>query len=258
MIRFELKNKKLQEFKTKAQEMISGLNKDLDKAKQEAKLMKDQYEAYKDEMSNHEQRIEEMTVDKELAEARAEELQENEIKLTEKLEELKLELEVLKGEIELNGKEGAASSFQNKQMEKEHETLKAALIKLRDLSLQDKSEINSLRKQNEENQKKLTSLTKENESLKEQNSSNMIEINELKDQVTATLGSVQMIEQLTEQNLDLEAKIIELRETIADLEEINEVNDQLQENAREEEKELRQNLDLAESRIREVYSFIYL
>ena len=86
----------------------------------------------------------------------------------------------------------------------------------------------------------------------------MIEINELKDQVTATLGSVQMIEQLTEQNLDLEAKIIELRETIADLEEINEVNDQLQENAREEEKELRQNLDLAESRIREVYSFIYL
>lgn len=70
--------------------------------------------------------------------------------------------------------------------------------------------------------------------------------------VTATLGSVQMIEQLTEQNLDLEAKIMELKETIQDLEDINEVNDQLQENAREEEKELRQNLDLAESRIREV------
>ena len=138
--------------------MISGLNKDLDKAKQEAKQIKDHYEAYKDEMSNHEQRIEEMTVDKELAEAKAEELQENEIKLNEKLEELKLELEVLKGEIELNGKEGAASTFQNKQMEKEHETLKAALIKLRDLSLQDKSEINSLRKQNEENQKKLNSF----------------------------------------------------------------------------------------------------
>ena len=71
-------------------------------------------------------------------------------------------------------------------------------------------------------------------------------------QVQATLGSVQMIEQLTEQNLDLEAKIIELRETIADLEAINEVNDQLQESAREEERELRQTLDINENRIREV------
>jgi dynactin 1 len=145
---------------------------------------------------------------------------------------------------------------------------------LRDLSLQDKAEINNLRKQNDESQTKLKSLTKENENLKEEKISNMTQINELNDQVTATLGSVQMIEQLTEQNLDLEAKITELRETIADLEEINEVNDQLQENAREEvyffillfdknfyfmllyffkEKELRQNLDIAESRIREVF-----
>ena len=60
-----------------------------------------------------------------------------------------------------------------------------------------------------------------------------------------------MIEQLTEQNLDLEARVIELRETIADLEAINEVNDQLQESAREEERELRQTLDINENRIRE-------
>jgi hypothetical protein len=80
-------------------------------------------------MSNHEQRIEEMTVDKELAEARVEELQENEMKLNDKLEELKLELEVLKEEIELSGKDGVASSYRSKQSEKEHETLKAALIK---------------------------------------------------------------------------------------------------------------------------------
>lgn len=61
-----------------------------------------------------------------------------------------------------------------------------------------------------------------------------------------------MIEQLTEQNLDLEAKLVELRETIADLEAINEVNDQLQESAREEERELRQTLDINENRVREV------
>ena len=59
-----------------------------------------------------------------------------------------------------------------------------------------------------------------------------------------------MIEQLTELNLELKTKIAELRETIYDLEAINDVNDQLQEAARDEERELSQNRDMAESRIR--------
>ena len=71
------------------------------------------------------------------------------------------------------------------------------------------------------------------------------------------MGSVQMIESLTEQNLDLETKIVKLEETIADLEEMNEVNDQILEGIREEEKELRQNLDMAESRIREARLELY-
>ncbi len=66
------------------------------------------------------------------------------------------------------------------------------------------------------------------------------------------MGSVQMIEKLTEQNLDLEAKLEEMQETIADLEQINDVNDELQENAKEEERELRQSLEMAQNRIREV------
>ena len=75
--------------------------------------------------------------------------------------------------------------------------------------------------------------------------------------MTATLGSVQIIEQLTEQNLDYEIKINELRDSISDLEAINEVNDQLVESAHEEENELRQNLDMAEMRIREVNEFCF-
>ena len=59
-----------------------------------------------------------------------------------------------------------------------------------------------------------------------------------------------MIERLTELNLELKTKIAELRETIYDLEAINDVNDQLQEAARDEERELSQNRDMAESRIR--------
>ncbi len=94
---------KFQEFKTKAQQEISDLNRELMQAKHDAKLSKDQHDAYKEEMQNHEQRIEEMAVDKELAEARCEELQDEINKLKDRNEELQLELDVIKGEIELNG-----------------------------------------------------------------------------------------------------------------------------------------------------------
>ncbi|CAF0807877.1 unnamed protein product [Brachionus calyciflorus] len=241
----------LLEFKTQAQEMISQLNKDLQISKQEAKTYKDEYEAYKDEMSSHESRLEELTVDKELAEARVEELQEEMNKLNEKYEETKLELDVLKGEMEINGVEGAVTSFQTKQLEKEAETLKLALIKLRDLNIQDKAEISSLKKSNEEMTQKISRFQKEIDVLKEEKETFLVQISELNEQVTATLGSEQIIERLSERNLDLESKVAKLEEEISDLEAINDVNDQLQENAKEEEKELRQNLDLAESRIRE-------
>lgn len=68
----------------------------------------------------------------------------------------------------------------------------------------------------------------------------------------AALGAEEMVETLTDRNLNLEEKVAELLETVADLEAINDMNDQLQENARELELELREELDIANSRIREV------
>lgn len=125
------------------------------------------------------------------------------------------------------------------------------MFRFRDINISDKNEINRLKKESDELLTKQQKMQKENDQLKHDTSLYLIQINELKDQVTATLGSVQMIEQLTEQNLDLEEKIKELSDTIADLEAINEVNDQLLENEREEEKELRQSKDLSESKVRE-------
>jgi dynactin 1 len=227
------------------------LNKQIESQKQETKDIKDEFDLYKDEMSTHEQRLEEITVDKELAEARIEELEDTIQRVEDKCEEYKLELEVLKGEIELNGVDGASSSFQTKQLEKELERLKSALIKLRDMSIKDKTDIANKSKQCDDLAAKLKQITKENENFKAEKNDQISQINDLKDQLVATMGSVQIIEQLTEQNLDLEAKVMELQETIVDLEAINEVNDQLQESSKEEERELRQNLDLAECRTRE-------
>ena len=55
--------------------------------------------------------------------------------------------------------------------------------RLRDLSLQDKTEISGLKKSNEEFSAKLKTTTKENETLKEEVTLYKSQINELKDQV---------------------------------------------------------------------------
>jgi dynactin 1 len=171
--------------------MISKLNKELQHSKEETKSIKEFFDAYKEEMSNHEQRLEEITVDKELAEVKVEELQDELNKANEKLEEVRLELDVLKGEIEISGTEGVTATYQTKQMEKEAENLKAALLKLRDLSIQDKGEISSIKKQNEEFQQKLKVFGKENETLKTERVEFLNQINELKDQVILILKNEQ-------------------------------------------------------------------
>ena len=119
----------MQEFKAKAQENISSLNKQLQQAQLEAKTIKDEFDSYKEEMRDFESRLEELTVDKELAEAKLEEVNYDFEQTKEKLAEITLELDVLKGEVETNGLEGAASTFKSKQNDKEQEQLKIALIK---------------------------------------------------------------------------------------------------------------------------------
>ena len=69
------------------------------------------------------------------------------------------------------------------------------------------------------------------------------QISDLKEQVDFNLGSQEMVEILTEKNLKQEDKIKELEENIVQLEEIYEINEQLQETAREAELELKEELD---------------
>lgn len=71
-------------------------------------------------------------------------------------------------------------------------------------------------------------------------------------QVDAALGAEEMVDQLGQQKLTLEDRMKELEETIADLEALQEVNDQLQEDSRELEMDLREEVDLALAATREV------
>ncbi|XP_054652812.1 dynactin subunit 1 isoform X4 [Dunckerocampus dactyliophorus] len=241
----------LQEWRTKMQEQQVELQKQLKEAKREAKEALEAKERYMEEMSDTADAIEMATLDKEMAEERSESLQLEVDSMKEKVEELTMDLEILKHEIEEKGSDGAASSYHVKQLEEQNSRLKEALVRMRDLSASEKQEHVKLQKQMEKKNVELDALRGQKEKLQEEMSVSEKTIDELKEQVDAALGAEEMVETLTERNLDLEEKVRELRETVTDLEAINEMNDELQENARETELELREMLDLGGARVRE-------
>lgn len=72
----------------------------------------------------------------------------------------------------------------------------------------------------------------------------------------AALGAEELVELLGQQKLNLEDKVVELEEAVTDLEAIQDINDQLQEDSRELEMQLREELDMANANIREVLNSI--
>ncbi|KAK1889640.1 Dynactin subunit 1 [Dissostichus eleginoides] len=215
----------LQEWKNKMQEQQADLQKQLKEAKKDAREAQESKDHYMEEMSDTADAIEMATLDKEMAEERSESLQVEVDTLKEKVEELSMDLEILRHEISEKGSDGAASSYHVKQLEEQNSRLKEALVRMRDLTQKEK----------------LQEDVKQAEAI----------VDELKEQVDAALGSEEMVETLTERNLDLEEKVRELRETVTDLEAINEMNDELQENGRETEMELREHVDLSGAKVRE-------
>ncbi|KAE8628739.1 hypothetical protein XENTR_v10000196 [Xenopus tropicalis] len=247
----KLQLEQLQEWKSKMQEQQADVQRQLKEAKKEAKEALEAKERYMEEMADTADAIEMATLDKEMAEERAESLQQEVDTLKDKVEELKIDLEIFKHEIEEKGSDGAASSYQVKQLEEQNARLKEALVRMRDLSASEKQEHVKVQKQMEKKNTELDTLRQQKEKLQEEASLMEKTIDELKEQVDAALGAEEMVETLTERNLDLEEKVRELRETVSDLEAINEMNDELQENARETELELREQLDMAGARVRE-------
>uniref|UniRef100_A0A8C2LRX9 Dynactin subunit 1 n=3 Tax=Cricetulus griseus TaxID=10029 RepID=A0A8C2LRX9_CRIGR len=241
----------VQEWKSKMQEQQADLQRRLKEARKEAKEALEAKERYMEEMADTADAIEMATLDKEMAEERAESLQQEVEALKERVDELTTDLEILKAEIEEKGSDGAASSYQLKQLEEQNARLKDALVRMRDLSSSEKQEHVKLQKLMEKKNQELEVVRQQRERLQEELSQAEGTIDELKEQVDAALGAEEMVEMLTDRNLNLEEKVRELRETVGDLEAMNEMNDELQENARETELELREQLDMAGARVRE-------
>ncbi|WEW57289.1 hypothetical protein PRK78_002754 [Emydomyces testavorans] len=199
--------------------------------------------------AEHDSILEMATLDREMAEEVAEAIKAEYEALKMKTEELELEVEVLKEE---NQELGQVTSPEEKssqgwlQMERTNERLKEALIRLRDMTQQQEADLKSQIKELEEDLEGYNALKAKYESTKEQLMITESNMEELKQQVEA-LGAEEMIEELSEKNMQYQEQISDLKAAIEDLENLKELSDELEVTHVETEKQLQDELDYRDS-----------
>ncbi|VDN51511.1 unnamed protein product [Dracunculus medinensis] len=243
----------LLEYKAKMTDAHTALQRKLQEKEKELKDTLEARQDYQADMSDIEEQLELVTLDKEMAEEKVEMLQAEIDAQKERIEELEMELEILKTEMEQAGGNAVeGNSIQMKQMEQQNEKLREALVKMRDITNQSLLDKQEMSRETENLKEELAELVKLCEKLKK-DAENTEQMNvELKEQVDAAMGSEQMIEKLTEKNLDMEEKIRALEESIEDFDAMRAMDEEILETQKEAEKELRQELDLAYGKISEL------
>ncbi|ANB13491.1 Nip100p [Sugiyamaella lignohabitans] len=203
------------------------------------------------------------TVDKEMAEERSESIAMELFALKNKLEQVQTECEILREENALYSQvdvgsddlhsleDGSSLKSTIVALEVRNERLEEALVRLRNLSLTqetaDKEKISDLESEVKELYKLQTSYERTNEKLVQAESV----ILDLKQQLDSALGAEDMIESLTEQNLELSEKCEELKSTIDELEILKELNDELEANHSHREKQLLSEIESLQALHRE-------
>eukprot|EP00090_Calanus_glacialis_P001815 TRINITY_DN11349_c0_g1_i1.p1 TRINITY_DN11349_c0_g1~~TRINITY_DN11349_c0_g1_i1.p1 ORF type:complete len:1330 (-),score=541.02 TRINITY_DN11349_c0_g1_i1:124-4113(-) len=251
-----IQNEQLLEFKGRIMEAQNQLQKEVQKARHDAKEAIDAKEQHAEEMSELSETVEMATLDKEMAEEKAETLQLELDACNEKIEELSLDLDIIKAEIgdgsKTGGEVGSVTKFELKALQAQNEKLRETLVSMRDLSAHEKHELGKLAKDLEEKVADLALKTKENEKLSKQVDEMEQTISDLQEQVDAALGAEEMVENLTTKCLDMEDRVAAMLEEKADLEALHDINEEMQENAREIELELREEIDLNQAKVREI------
>lgn len=170
--KLRIQYEQLLEFKTKIMESQALLQKELQKAKHEAKEAIEAKEAHAEEMAELSETVEMITLDKEMAEERAETLTIELEAAKEKVEELTLDLDIIKTEMEGGGgHEGSndqevVTHFEVKQLQAQNEKLRETLVRMRDLSAHEKSESIKVAKEVEELRNQNGELSKSNDKFK--------------------------------------------------------------------------------------------
>jgi len=226
-------------------------NADLKKQLKEAESRLEQIEAIQEE---HDTLLEMTTLDREMAEEKADAARSENANLKQRLEELELENEILKDENQELGQDMSPEERTSAgwlQMERENERLREALLRLRDISQEQEAELKNQIKSLEEDVQDLAQVKQQYDDTKARLLECEADIEDLRQQLDAALGAEEMIEELSDQNMSLREQIDELKIAIDDLQSLKELNDELEINHVENEKQLQEVIDFKDSLISE-------
>ena len=196
------------------------------------------------------------TLDKEMAEELADSTKLELQALRRKYEELELEVEVLREENQELGQEISPSEKTSQgwiQLERSNERYREALIRLRDVTQEQEADLRDQIASLEQDLQDFIKIKEEGTLAKERLAETDIIVDDLRQQLDAALGGEEMIEELTEKNLLLNERMDQLRATIEDLEALKELNDELDMNHTENEKQLQNEIDYHESLLAEEF-----
>ena len=194
--------------------------------------------------------VEMATLDREMAEERADALQ-SELKVVKsKLEELELEVEVLREENEeftkdVDPEERAAHGWIH--LEKENERLRDALMRLRDMTQDSEDNLKSTVQALEQEVDELRADRDELEETKEQLAQTEATVETLRENLETAASAEEMIEELTEKNMSLVEKIDGLKVEIEDLENLKELNEEIENAHVDTQKQLQDEIDYQEA-----------
>lgn len=199
--------------------------------------------------AEHESLMEMAALDREMAEETADAFKHECEALRMKVEELQLELDVLRDENEELGQVMSPEEKSSQgwlQMEKTNERLREALIRLRDMTQQRETDLNDQIKELEQDLEDYAAIKSQYESTKEKLLVAETNCDELKQQLETALGAEEMIEELADKNMRYQEQINELNAAIEDLEALKEISDELEYNHIETEKQLQEEIDYRE------------
>ncbi|KAK5116067.1 hypothetical protein LTR85_009349 [Meristemomyces frigidus] len=200
--------------------------------------------------AEHDSVMELATLDREMAEEKAEGLQAELEALRASNEEMELELEVLRdenGELSKEMSPDERTSAGWLQMEKSNERLREALLRLRDITQDKEAELKEQIDALEEQVKEVDAVKSQYEETKENLLRSEADTSDLRQQLEVALESEEMIEELTDRNHRLDSQLAQLRATIEELEDLRELNDELEINHVEQEKQLQEEIDFKDS-----------
>ncbi|KAJ1920802.1 hypothetical protein H4219_001038 [Mycoemilia scoparia] len=226
---------------------IASLQDELRKAKQQLKEKEDENNELENKYADTVETLEMLTIDKEMVEEKSEDMTQEIARLKEQLAEATTSLDVYKSDADLmpvsSGEPGAMSSMDILQIQKQNERLKEALVKLRDLTSDNEVQLNARIKELTKEAGSAQSLQDQISLLKGKLDASDNQIEDLKQRLDEALGAEEMIEELSERNLNLSEQIEKMNAQIDELEALREVNDEMEENHIETEKQLQTEIE---------------